>query len=391
MGGRTVKLTTTTETSLPKGAWQSGLCDCCSKSACCSACCFPCCICGQMAATMTPEEVYCGGDYCGSCFLYSILVMPTLFIDVLFSPFSLASIVLPLRTLVHCPMRSAIRKKYNIPGDDCEDCFIVWWCSCCALVQVLLHTCRNIWCCINRLSMTIPLSIIVFFQSSNTPRLTFSARRGMSIPRFTTKRLLAMQFIRRRCLQITCSHRQLRQQDIPRSRQATLPTLRCQSRFPPTPLRHLRDTRPHPPPTLRRPALRRPTLHLKPILSRPGRLPVTLGRPARRRQRILRRTPRRPPTPLHPRVNEPRWRARARNRSLGPRGPVRFRRPGGLRWRTAQALHRLRRRSAKQALPGARHRPGGSDCRLGMDLWGIEPAAAGTPGQFAERNQGNKR
>ena len=120
------------------GTWRSGLCDCCSTPACCMACCCPCCVLGQIAATMNPGEVCCGGNYCGSCCLYYLLIMPTQFVDVVFAPISVASIALPLGTLVHCPMRSAIRKKHNIPGNDFEDCLIVWCCSCCALAQVLL-------------------------------------------------------------------------------------------------------------------------------------------------------------------------------------------------------------------------------------------------------------
>jgi Cys-rich protein (TIGR01571 family) len=35
-------------------------------------------------------------------------------------------------------MRTAIRKKYNIPGDACEDVVVVIFLPCCALTQVLL-------------------------------------------------------------------------------------------------------------------------------------------------------------------------------------------------------------------------------------------------------------
>ena len=124
--------------SAANGAWRSGLCDCCSTPACCLACCCPCCVFGQIAATMTPEEVCCGGNYGGSCCLYYLLIMPTQFVDVLLAPTSVALIILPLGSLMHCPLRSAIRRKHNIPGDDCEDCMTVWCCSCCALAQVLL-------------------------------------------------------------------------------------------------------------------------------------------------------------------------------------------------------------------------------------------------------------
>ncbi len=116
------------------GAWTSGLCDCCKTPACCMACCCPSCIFGQISAAMTPQEVFCGGNYCGACCLYALLTAPQIVIDTITLP--VTSILLPFGTCVHCPMRSAIRKKYNIPGDDCEDCLIVWCCACCALAQV---------------------------------------------------------------------------------------------------------------------------------------------------------------------------------------------------------------------------------------------------------------
>jgi Cys-rich protein (TIGR01571 family) len=83
---------------------------------------------------MTPQEVVCGGNYCGACCLYALLTAPQIAIDILTLP--VTSILLPLGTCVHFPMRSTIRKKYNIPGNDCEDCLTVWLCACCALAQV---------------------------------------------------------------------------------------------------------------------------------------------------------------------------------------------------------------------------------------------------------------
>jgi Cys-rich protein (TIGR01571 family) len=88
---------------------------------------------GQVSA-MTPQEVVCGGNYCGACCLYALLTAPQIAIDILTLP--VTSILLPLGTCVHFPMRSTIRKKYNIPGNDCEDCLTVWLCACCALAQV---------------------------------------------------------------------------------------------------------------------------------------------------------------------------------------------------------------------------------------------------------------
>ncbi len=128
--------------------WRSGLCDCCSTPGCCLACWCPCCVFGQIAAKMSSKELCCGGDYCSSCTLYyfvsifpphSLILVPAFLSN--YTPMP-ASYCVPFGALVHCPMRSAIRKKYDIPGNNCEDCMVVWCCACCALVQVLLPNMR---------------------------------------------------------------------------------------------------------------------------------------------------------------------------------------------------------------------------------------------------------
>ncbi len=125
--------------------WKSGLCDCCSTPGCCSACCCPCSIFGHLAAAMKPEEMFCGGNYCGGCCLFYSLHLISQLIDALFAP--LGTIIFPTSTIVHCPARGAIRKKFNIPGSECEDCMIVWCCNCCALAQVklIMFICSIVW------------------------------------------------------------------------------------------------------------------------------------------------------------------------------------------------------------------------------------------------------
>ena len=34
-------------------------------------------------------------------------------------------------------LRRAIRIRSNIPGDDCNDCCVSWWCSVCSLTQIV--------------------------------------------------------------------------------------------------------------------------------------------------------------------------------------------------------------------------------------------------------------
>ena len=137
--------------------WKSGLCDLCilDLEKCCTGCCLalwcPCCSYGRIAAAMSPEEVCCGGNNGGACCVYYVLgqISTTqMFIacawDVIRSvcssaSFALTTIALPVpsfQILVHCMMRSAIRRRYNIPGDECEDFMVVACCPLCALVQV---------------------------------------------------------------------------------------------------------------------------------------------------------------------------------------------------------------------------------------------------------------
>jgi Cys-rich protein (TIGR01571 family) len=125
---------------MQNGQWNSGLCDCCSNPVCCMACCCPCCVYGQIVAAMGPQETIFGGNYCsGCCCFYSLHCLSQLIDSILASltgiPFG--TILFPFSTIIHCPTRGEIRRKYNIPGSDSDDCLVVWCCMCCALAQVL--------------------------------------------------------------------------------------------------------------------------------------------------------------------------------------------------------------------------------------------------------------
>ena len=127
------------QVSVVPNQWKSGLCDCCATPGCCMAFCCPCCIYGQIVAAMGPHEAFCGGNFCGACCcFYSLHAVPQL-IDTLFifaCSIPVGTIAFPLSTIIHCPARRAIRQKFNISGDDMEDCLTVWCCICCALAQV---------------------------------------------------------------------------------------------------------------------------------------------------------------------------------------------------------------------------------------------------------------
>ena len=60
----------------------------------------------------------------------------------------LVSIICPIHLICRLPLRTAIRKKYNIAGTESEDCRTLWCCSVCALKQV-----RNM----NTESLQLPL------------------------------------------------------------------------------------------------------------------------------------------------------------------------------------------------------------------------------------------
>ena len=161
------------------GAWKSGLCDlhsCVCTQACCRIYWTPCYPYGDILASMSPEETEemgaggkvalqcqslmgfvgfgCGDAYgvCCCFFLYCLRGCDTGYVPVtvpevaacIVVPLALGSaapmivpILCPIHLICRVPLRAAIRKKYNIPGSESEDCMILWCCSLCALKQVV--------------------------------------------------------------------------------------------------------------------------------------------------------------------------------------------------------------------------------------------------------------
>uniref|UniRef100_A0A7S0QN76 Uncharacterized protein n=1 Tax=Cryptomonas curvata TaxID=233186 RepID=A0A7S0QN76_9CRYP len=103
--------------------WKSGLCRVCAdpggSSICCMAFFCPCVVFGRNMGTLSSKECMCGGE----AQIATLAHLVTLF-------------TLPIAgTFMQCFGRSAIRKKYQIPGDDCSDFACSCLCGCCTLIQ----------------------------------------------------------------------------------------------------------------------------------------------------------------------------------------------------------------------------------------------------------------
>jgi Cys-rich protein (TIGR01571 family) len=105
--------------------WSSGLFDVLGgegglQLALLAACC-PCIVYGQTLGQLEPGTTIFAGNVSGAacCFLCT-------------------------GGLTQCASRPAIRKKYGIGGSFAEDCFTIYLCSCCALIQVRVFVCVGV-------------------------------------------------------------------------------------------------------------------------------------------------------------------------------------------------------------------------------------------------------
>ena len=96
----------------PPQPWRSNLCSCMDDPAsCCMAWCFPCVLFGQNA-----EKIDGSGCFCNCC-LYAVCMW------------------YGCQCLVHAGKRTALRMKYNLRPQPCDDCLMACCCPCCALSQ----------------------------------------------------------------------------------------------------------------------------------------------------------------------------------------------------------------------------------------------------------------
>ena len=149
------------------------MCECCHTPGCCLACCCPCCIYGQILAAMRPEESpCCGGNFCGACCLFCFMESLSRLLDIATFGSPIGSVLCPISSIIHRPTRGAIRRKYNIAGDELGDCFVVWCCTCCALAQVCDHFTFFLTVDLYILSMPKPIQCV-------TPRIGAGTQSGL--------------------------------------------------------------------------------------------------------------------------------------------------------------------------------------------------------------------
>mmetsp|Transcript_20929 Transcript_20929/g.48362 ORF Transcript_20929/g.48362 Transcript_20929/m.48362 type:complete len:137 (+) Transcript_20929:628-1038(+) len=94
--------------------------------------CCPCVLFGMIHDKLSPNEVPFGGSFLCGCVPYYLsggcISQWNWLALLLLTPFSCSY-------LWHTTTRTAIRKRFGIPGSECGDCCVVFWCAPCALVQ----------------------------------------------------------------------------------------------------------------------------------------------------------------------------------------------------------------------------------------------------------------
>jgi len=156
--------------NVPEGKWRTELCDCCPTTGCSLCCMGWYCTPILMAQVMQRMKFnFCGdpsNDYEPVCSVFTIIRIATIFsvamINILLMSQNDAVIetigpilILVLRIvqvfgiysiIAFTRARISMRRKYKIKPSCCstdgciEDCCTVWWCSCCAAIQMARHT-----------------------------------------------------------------------------------------------------------------------------------------------------------------------------------------------------------------------------------------------------------
>jgi len=121
-----VMMQTATATQPPApimgGAYHSSLCQyCCDSSICCAALCCDCCVYGAIQTGLKTGKLPQPCDGCGPDCMLHFIICAIGFTE-----------ALPCLT---CSARKEIRRKYDMPAQDCSDCMEHCFCCCCALCR----------------------------------------------------------------------------------------------------------------------------------------------------------------------------------------------------------------------------------------------------------------
>mmetsp|Transcript_44068 Transcript_44068/g.110392 ORF Transcript_44068/g.110392 Transcript_44068/m.110392 type:complete len:261 (+) Transcript_44068:86-868(+) len=152
-----------------RGRWGSGLFMCCGDPGgvhgCMMASFCPCVVYGSIHDKLSPDEAICGGSFAAGCLAHCLcggcITMWNWFAFLILTPLSCSH-------LVHTSARTALRKRYGIPGTECIDCCIVFWCEPCALVQERKELkLRNQW---SKLAPTTVASVVTVPNAANAMR-----------------------------------------------------------------------------------------------------------------------------------------------------------------------------------------------------------------------------
>ncbi|MBX9694852.1 MAG: PLAC8 family protein, partial [Cyanobacteria bacterium] len=107
--------------SRPQGQWAHSICQCCSLPGGCEQCCL--------------------GTFLGCCQhlkIHSVVERdnPPACCSLIPCAILWAFACVPFASFFYgCFIRRKVRMFLNIPGDDCDDCCIGFWCGCCANIQ----------------------------------------------------------------------------------------------------------------------------------------------------------------------------------------------------------------------------------------------------------------
>jgi len=121
------------------GQWTTSICACCTPSfgSCCYAFWCPSCAFGDLNMEFNPADtVCCAGNFYGACCCHFWLGGVW---SMALASLVVVGVLMPWPSFFQCcltaPTRAAVRNKWNIPGNPCADCCVVYWCDGCSTNQ----------------------------------------------------------------------------------------------------------------------------------------------------------------------------------------------------------------------------------------------------------------